>query len=91
MRFESEILHPPKAIQPRRGYRQVDHIIMQRRKEEADHEFMERQNNYYKMMDKKADFERATVDATMRYKLYKNYTQLKNIQREQFEHRQQRY
>jgi hypothetical protein len=90
MRFESEILHPPKAIQPRRGYRQVDHIIMQRRKEEADHEFMERQNNYYKMMDKKADFERATVDATMRYKLYKNYTQLKNIQREQFEHRQQR-
>jgi len=51
---------------------------------------MEKQNNYYKMMDKKADFERATVDANMRYNLYKNYTQLKNIQREQFEQRQQR-
>jgi len=51
---------------------------------------MERQNNYYKMMDKKADFERATVDANKRYKLYRNYTQLKNIQKEEFEKRQQR-
>jgi len=77
--------------QERKSYRQVDYIIIQRRKEEAEHELMVKQNNYYKMMDKKADFERATVDANMRYNLYKNYTQLKNIQKEQFEQRQQRY
>jgi len=90
MRFESEILHPQQPAPQRKMYRQVDHIIIQRRKEEAEHDFMEKQNNYYKMMDKKADFERATVDANIRYNLYKNYTQLKNIQREQFEKRQQR-
>jgi hypothetical protein len=90
MRFESEILHPLKPEPERKSYRQVDYIIIQRRKEEAEHELMVKQNNYYKMMDKKADFERATVDANMRYNLYKNYTQLKNIQKEQFEQRQQR-
>ncbi|ORX55975.1 hypothetical protein BCR36DRAFT_581134 [Piromyces finnis] len=90
MKFESEILHPPKPQPQRRGYRVKDYIIIQRRKDEAELEEMEKQNNYYKMMDKKADFERATVDATRRYKLFKNYTQLKNIQREQFEERQQK-
>jgi len=90
MRLESEILHPPKPQPQRRGYRVKDYIIIQRRKDEAELEEMKKQNNYYKMMDKKADFERATVDANMRYKLYKNYTQLKNIQREQFEERQQK-
>ncbi|ORX63694.1 hypothetical protein BCR32DRAFT_273359 [Anaeromyces robustus] len=90
MRFESEILYPQKPTPQRRGYRQVDHIIIQRRKDEAEHEQMERQNNYYKIMDKKADFERATIDANRRYKLYKNYTQLKNIRREQFEERQKK-
>jgi len=90
MKFESEILHPLKPQPKRKGYYQSDYIIIQRRKEEAELEEMERQNNYYKMMDKKADFERATVDANKRYKLYRNYTQLKNIQKEEFEKRQQR-
>jgi len=90
MRFESEILYPAKPQPKRRGYIEKDHIINQRRKEEAELEEMEKQNKYYRMMLKKADFERATLDSSRKFKLYRNYTQLKNIQKEQFDERQQK-
>lgn len=88
MKFESEYKEPTPSR--RVMYREVDHIITQRRKEEQERNFMDRQNRYYKIMSKKADFERATVDANDRYRLMKSYQELKQIQDEQFSNRKQK-